>query len=59
MAEDRKFAVESAGFWFRAARMAQDEGRMADAVLAMEQAFNHTENALVAARRQLANTVAD
>lgn len=48
---DRVFAVESAGFWHRSARLAQDRGDMREALLCMENAFNHTENALFAARR--------
>lgn len=48
---ERKFAVSTAGFWFMAARKYQAAGDMRSALVAMENAFNHTENALYAARR--------
>lgn len=51
---DRTFAIESAGYWFGEARRAQKEGRMSDALLCMENAFNHTENALAAERERCA-----
>lgn len=44
----RKHAVETAGYWFSAARDAQDRGEMAVALLCMENAYNHAENAFVA-----------
>jgi hypothetical protein len=48
---ERTFAVATAGFWFNAAEKAKAEGKMQDAYLCMVNAFNHTENALYAARR--------
>lgn len=47
----RDHAVETAGYWFMAARHAQSAGKMADALLYMENAYNHTEGALVALRK--------
>lgn len=43
---DRKCLVYTASYWFRQSRKAQDEGESARAIMCMEQAFNHTENAL-------------
>lgn len=51
MTERTKFAVSTAGFWYTAARRYQAEGKMREALMAMENAFNHTENALYAERR--------
>lgn len=51
--ETRKHVVGTAGYWFNAARTAQNEGKMSMALLCMENAYNHTENALVAARDAL------
>lgn len=48
---NRKHAVGTAGYWFRAARAAQKDGQMAEALFYMENAYNHTESALVALRR--------
>lgn len=45
---ERQHVLASAGYWFKASRLAQDEGRHADAVMAMENACNHAENALAA-----------
>ena len=40
----RKHLIQSAEYWFNSAKV---EGRSkADAVMAMEQAYNHVENAL-------------
>jgi hypothetical protein len=50
--KERKHAVESAGYWFRWARKAQEEGNMSEALMFMENAYNHTEGALVALRRE-------
>lgn len=44
----RKCVIDTAQGWFDEARKAQDAGRMAEALLFMENAFNHTENALAA-----------
>jgi hypothetical protein len=48
MTEPRKCVVNTAEYWYGAARLAQAEGNMREALLYMENAFNHTENALVA-----------
>lgn len=50
---DRKFALPSAAYYFKASRTAQASGQLATAVLLMENAFNHTENALYALGREL------
>lgn len=47
----RKHLVQSAGYWYKVAYQAAAEGRTADAMLAFEQCYNHTENALAAAAR--------
>lgn len=52
MAERTTFAVSTAGFWYTAARKYQAEGKMSEALMAMENAFNHTENALYAERQK-------
>lgn len=44
----REHLVESAAYWFDAAREAQDKGQMAEALMCMENAYNHVENALAA-----------
>lgn len=49
MSAERKFAVEGAAYWFNSARRAQREHDMGEALACMENAFNHTENALFAA----------
>ncbi len=46
----RKHLVESAGYWYRAAHNAAREELLYDGVMAMENAYNHVENALAAAR---------
>lgn len=51
MTERTTFAVSTAGFWYSAAKRYQAEGKMQKALMAMENAFNHTENALFAERR--------
>lgn len=48
---NRKLLVQTAGYWFKSAREAQDKGDMATALLCMENALNHTENALGALLR--------
>lgn len=45
---ERQHLVPSAAFWFKAARVHSAEGRHASAMLALEQAYNHVENALAA-----------
>lgn len=45
----RKHLVETAGFWFKASRKEQENGNLAHALLNMENAYNHVENALYAA----------
>lgn len=50
----RQHIVQSAGYWFNMSRSAQSEGRMGYAVLGMENAYNHVENALAASRAELA-----
>lgn len=47
--KSRQCIVRSAQGWFDESRKAQNDGRMREAVLYMENAFNHTENALAAA----------
>jgi hypothetical protein len=49
--KERKHAIATAGYWFRWARKAQEEGNMSEALIFMENAYNHTEGALVALRR--------
>jgi Lar family restriction alleviation protein len=44
----RECVVATAQGWFNSAREAQQAGKMKDALLFMENAFNHTENALAA-----------
>lgn len=46
----RKCLVKTAEYWFNGARAAQINGKMNDAFMLMENAFNHTENALYAYR---------
>jgi len=48
----RKHLVQSAGYWFDAARKAQLDGEMAVALIAMENAYNHVENALAGERER-------
>lgn len=43
---NRKCIIQSAQVWFDESRKAQKAGHMAEALLYMENAFNHTENAL-------------
>lgn len=45
----REHIVSSAGYWFRAARYHQDKGELSEALMCMENAYNHVENALAAA----------
>ena len=45
---ERQHLIVSAGYWFKGSRKAQDEGKHAEAVMAMENAYNHIENALAA-----------
>lgn len=49
---ERQFALPSAAYYFKASRTAQAAGQLATAVLLMENAFNHTENALFALCRE-------
>lgn len=49
--EDRKHINEAAGHWFRAARQHQAAGRMDDALMCMENAYNHLENLLAVGMR--------
>lgn len=46
--KSRQCIVSSAQGWFDESRKAQNDGRMREAILYMENAFNHTENALAA-----------
>jgi hypothetical protein len=48
MTSKRACLVRTAQLWFDNARKAQDAGNMGEALLCMENAFNHTENALAA-----------
>jgi hypothetical protein len=49
--EDRKHLVQSAAYWYKSAHLSfRSHG---GAVFAMENAYNHVENALAAALRQL------
>lgn len=50
---DRQHVVLSAGYWFKVARDHQNQGQMAEAIECMENAYNHVENALVAAHETL------
>lgn len=47
MSEPRQCVVRTAQHWFDSARKAKEAGRMQEALMCMENAFNHTENALV------------
>jgi len=49
---ERKHLVQSAQFWFRSAHL--DSRSHSGSLFAMEQAYNHVEDALAAALRQLA-----
>lgn len=51
MPNPRQTIVQTAQFWFDSARKAQQDGKMCEALLCMENAFNHTENALGALLR--------
>ena len=42
----RKHLVKSAAYWFNSARKAQNKGKMDEALMCMENAYNHVENAL-------------
>lgn len=44
----RQHLVETAAYWFYAARTHQEAGRWGYAMMAMENAYNHVENALAA-----------
>lgn len=44
----RQHLIQSAGYWFEGSRKAQREGKSAEAVSHMENAYNHVENALAA-----------
>lgn len=48
--KERPHILPSAGYWFKGSRKAQDAGQHAEAVMCMENAYNHVENALAAAR---------
>ena len=48
MSDKRVCVVRTAQMWFDSARKAQSEGKMSEALMYMENAFNHTENALSA-----------
>jgi hypothetical protein len=50
----RKHLVQSAAYWFDASRVQQQNGNHAHAILGMENAYNHVENALAAALADLA-----
>jgi len=50
----RRHLIESAGYWFKASRKSQKEMRFSEAILAMENAYNHVENALAASEAKLA-----
>jgi hypothetical protein len=47
----RKTLVKTAQYWFEGSRNSQKAGDMEMAVMGMENAFNHTENALALAVR--------
>lgn len=49
---ERRHAVFTAGYWFKAARVAQREGNWSEALLCMENAYNHVEGALIALRNE-------
>jgi hypothetical protein len=49
---ERQHLVQSAGYWFNAARKYQLAGEMSEALFAMENAYNHVENALAAALKR-------
>ena len=49
----REHLVKSAGYWFNKARDHQCEGELAEALMAMENAYNHVENAAAAFKRAL------
>ena len=53
--EQRKCVISTAQIWFDESRKAQMAGRMRDALLYMENAFNHTENALASLLREARN----
>lgn len=46
---ERSHVLASAGYWFQGSRNAQNDGHNAEAVMFMENAYNHVENALAAA----------
>ncbi len=50
---NRKLIIASAQHWYDSAKKAALEGDYSHALLYFENAFNHTENALAAARRAL------
>lgn len=50
----RQHLIQSAGYWFNAARDKASEGLANEALMAMENAYNHVENALAAARAEVA-----
>lgn len=50
---ERQHLVMTAGHWFDGSRKAQREGKSAEAVMFMENAYNHVENALAAAQDAL------
>lgn len=54
----RKLAVETAQCWYDEAKRAEKTGDK-HASMYMENAFNHTENALFAARRELTTLAAE
>lgn len=49
----RKHIVETASYWYAGSKRANNDGDMSEAVFAMEQAYNHTENALAASLKLL------
>lgn len=49
--ENRQTVVSTAQIWFDESRRAQKAGLLREAVIYMENAFNHTENALAAVLR--------
>lgn len=51
--KSRTCIVSTAQGWFDESRKAQNAGLMREALLYMENAFNHTENALAAALSKL------
>lgn len=50
----RKHLVMTAGYWFEGSRKSQREGKSGEAVMCMENAYNHVENALYAANAHIA-----